>query len=93
MIGFPAGSYIGLAFTSIFDVATAGSSAPETGREAFALPSFPSFFNAAGFCVISFDTVLWAMLRISLYRAFLEGVNTYAIRLQPQMLLTMEVQL
>lgn len=40
VMGFPAGSYTGLAFTSIFEIDNPGRSAPETGGVPFAAFSF-----------------------------------------------------
>jgi hypothetical protein len=53
VIGLPADSYIGLASTSIFEVATAGKSAPETGI----VPLEDDSFLAAGFTATSLDAV------------------------------------
>jgi hypothetical protein len=53
VIGLPAGSYTGLASTSIFDVATAGKSAPERGIDPFVADSF----FIAGLTVTSEDAV------------------------------------
>jgi hypothetical protein len=63
-MGFPAGSYTGFAFTSIFEVAMPGKSAPET--EGVRFFSLPSFFMGAIAGVVSFVLVLWGTFRISL---------------------------
>lgn len=68
VMGFPAGSYIGVALTSIFEVDMPGRSAPETCVAPFAAESF----LPAGFDTTSFELVLCPMFRISLYFGWLE---------------------
>jgi hypothetical protein len=63
VIGFPAGSYIGFASTSILDVAIPGKSAPDTGGVPF--PGV-SFLTAGSFVATSLVALLWGMFRISL---------------------------
>ena len=53
VIGFPAGSYIGLAFTSILEVDMPGKSTPETCEAPFV-----SFLDAGSFDTTSLDPVL-----------------------------------
>lgn len=65
MIGFPAGSYIGFASTSIVEVATPGKSAPDIGGVPFA---GVSFFAVGTFVATSPIVLLWGMFRMSLYR-------------------------
>jgi hypothetical protein len=63
-MGFPAGSYIGFASTSILDVAIPGKSAPDTDDPFAGV----SFLTAGSFVATSFVELLWGMFRISLYR-------------------------
>lgn len=70
---------------STVEVATAGRSAPEVGREGFALSDF---LGAVAFWVMSLEVVRWAMLRMSLYRAFLGGCQYEAITTMPMLLTT-----
>ena len=65
VIGFPAGSYKGLASTSIFEVASPGKSAPDNCDIPFAGASFLTEGSLVGASLVGF---LWGMLRISLYR-------------------------
>lgn len=62
-MGFPAGSYIGFASTSILEVAIPGKSAPE-GR---GVPFLASFLVGAAFATTSVELVRCAIFRISLY--------------------------
>ena len=64
-MGFPTGLYIGTAFTSILEVETGGSSAPDVGF------CWGSSFLTAGLTAVSLDVVLWGMFRMSLYRDWL----------------------
>lgn len=86
-MGLRAGSYMGFASTSILEVATAGRSAPEAGREGLALSDF---LGALAFWVTSFEAVRWAMLRMSLYRAFLGDCQYEDITSMPMPLTTVE---
>jgi hypothetical protein len=63
-MGFPAGSYIGFASTSILDVAIPGKSAPDTGVPFAGV----SFLTAGSFVATSLVVLLWGIFRMSLYR-------------------------
>ncbi len=63
VMGFPAGSYIGLAFTSIFEVEMPGRSAPDI----WVAPLVGVSFLAAGFDAPSPVAVRCPIFRISLY--------------------------
>ena len=63
-MGFPAGSYIGFASTSILDVAIPGKSAPDTGVPFAGV----SFLTAGSLVATSLVVLLWGMFRMSLYR-------------------------
>lgn len=58
MIGFPAGSYIGFAFTSIFDVASPGNSAPDIAGVSESFFTF-SVFTAGAFSSASVVDFVW----------------------------------
>lgn len=74
VIGFPAGSYTGFAFTSIFEKARPGRSAP-TG--AFVGVSFLTVVTGNLVVVPSAVPVLCGMFRISLYFCGLKDVLEY----------------
>lgn len=64
VMGFPEALWMGMAFTSILDVDTAGRSAPEIEERRF---NSSSFLTGAALTAVSFDVDLWGIFRISLY--------------------------
>jgi hypothetical protein len=59
VIGFPVPLWIGIALTSIFEVETAGNSAPDA--------ELVSSFLTAGFTAASLEVVLCGIFLMSLY--------------------------